>query len=518
MLACSSNSQKQDSTLVGVNQGYLQGSLEPNQSVVSFKGIPYATPPLAELRWQAPQPPKSWHGIKKAHFFGPKCMQNPLFSDMQFRDSGNSEDCLFLNIWTPSQTRSAVPVLVYFYGGGFVAGDGSEKRYDGSKMATQGIITVTVNYRMGVFGFFAHPQLSRDSGYGGSGNYGLLDQHAALLWVQENIAAFGGDPSRVTIAGESAGSMSVSAHMASPLSKNLMAGVIGQSGSLMYGRQATLAKSEAQGVLMADSVLQQNSLSGQEVLEQLRQIPAQTLLDKITVEGFDRFKPTIDGYFLPKSVFEFYTKGEYHKVPLLAGVNSEESSYRYILNELPANLKNYKTALQQKYPDTHQQMFDIYPATDSESVKDAAQALASDAFISLSAWNWMSAVSQTNPAETFYYEYAHPRPIMRAEFAGDNLQTNSRGATHSAEIEYALGNLDVNNIYQWQEEDYQVSKLLQQYFVNFIQQGNPNGQDLPNWPIFNRGKQMVISVKAEAEDIEYLYKRYEALNTLNLGN
>src|SRR5829696_3103040 len=211
--------------------GVVDGRGKQRSGVRIFRGVPFAQPPTGELRWRAPQPLQNWKGVKQAVDFGPRCMQAPIFDDMRFRSNGMSEDCLYLNVWTPARSnRQRLPVLVYFYGGGFVTGDSSEPRYDGESMAAKGIVVVTVNYRLGIFGFLALAELTQESPHKSSGNYGLLDQNAALRWVNQNIASFGGDPKRVTIGGESAGSISVSAQMASPLSKNLIAGAIGESG------------------------------------------------------------------------------------------------------------------------------------------------------------------------------------------------------------------------------------------------------------------------------------------------
>src|ERR1043166_1768164 len=219
--------------VVQTANGLIEGPGMQPSGVRIFRGIPFAQPPVGELRWREPQPVKNWTGVRQAREFGPRCMQAPIFDDMRFRSNGVSEDCLYLNVWTPAKSNhERLPVLVYFYGGGFVTGDGSELRYDGENMATKGIVVVTVNYRLGVFGFLAHPELTKESTHKASGNYGLLDQNAALRWVQQNIANFGGDPQHVTIAGESAGSVSVSAHMASPLSKDLIAAAIGESGAI----------------------------------------------------------------------------------------------------------------------------------------------------------------------------------------------------------------------------------------------------------------------------------------------
>src|SRR5258705_3813644 len=230
-------------TVNGVVEGVDESGLR------LFRGIPFAAPPVGELRWKEPQPVRNWTGVRKADRFAPRAMQEPLFSDMVFRSNGMSEDCLYLNVWTPARSSAdRLPVLVYFYGGGLMGGDGSELRYDGESLSRQGIVAVTVNYRLGVFGFLAHPELTKESVHHASGNYGYLDQAAALRWVAQNIAAFGGDARRITIAGESSGSYSVSALMASPLSRGLMAGAIGESGSTLGSIPIPLAAGEKNGV------------------------------------------------------------------------------------------------------------------------------------------------------------------------------------------------------------------------------------------------------------------------------
>ncbi|NLG76863.1 MAG: carboxylesterase family protein, partial [Xanthomonadaceae bacterium] len=240
-----------DAARVKIANGTLVGVVDKEKDLRIFKGIPFAQPPVGDLRWREPQPVKNWQGERKATEFSAQCMQRRIFDDMVFRSNGVSEDCLYLNVWTPAKSASEkLPVLVYIYGGGFVAGDGSEPRYDGASMAQKGIVTVTLNYRLGVFGLFAHPELTKESPHKASGNYALLDQHAALEWVQRNISAFGGDPKRVTIAGESAGSFSVSAQVASPLSRNLIAGAIGESGA-MVSRLMPLSEAEDKGMQLA---------------------------------------------------------------------------------------------------------------------------------------------------------------------------------------------------------------------------------------------------------------------------
>ena len=508
--------------IVKTANGSLQGTANPATGVRSYKGIPFAEPPVGELRWKRPQPAKDWQGVRKADKFGPRCMQRAIFGDMNFRSNGVSEDCLYLNVWTPARSgREKLPVLVYFYGGGFMAGDGSEPRYDGESMATKGIVALTVNYRLGVFGFFAHPELTKESTRGGSGNYALFDQHVALQWVQRNIAAFGGDPKRVTIAGESAGSIAVSAQMASPLSKNLIAAAIGESGSIISALSAVpLAEGEANGVKFAEAI-------GKPTLAALRAMPADQLLEATAKPGLPRFSPTVDGAFFPKPPIEIYAAGEQARVPLLAGSNSEESGYFGILGREKPTVENYRKALERLYADKAEAVFKHYPASNETEVMDAAQDLAGDRFIGYSTWKWVDLATKTGGKPTWYYLYARPRPPMRPEMgdatpglaggvirgpqAAANARPRARGAAHSAEIEYAMGNLDSNKVYAWTPDDYKVSKTMQEYFANFIKTGDPNGKGLPPWPKFAANQRLIIDVNTRAEP-DKVRARYEFLD------
>ncbi len=505
---------------VKIANGTLEGVSDKSTGVRSFKGIPFGEPPIGNLRWKPPQPVKNWQGVRNAGQFGPRCMQRSIFGDMNFRSDGMSEDCLYLNVWTPAKSANQkLPVLVYFFGGGFVAGDGSEGRYDGESMAKKGIVAITVNYRLGVFGFMAHPELTKESPQRASGNYGLFDQHVALKWVQQNIAAFGGDPKRVTIAGESAGSIAVSAQMASPLSKNLIAGAIGESGSILGALSAIpLAQAEEAGIKFASSLAEGASLS------ELRAMSAERLLEATAKPGQPRFTPTADGYFFPKSPFDIYAAGEQAHVPLLAGVNSEEMGYFAVMGREKPTVENYRKALERLYPGKSEEVFQLYPASNETEVMDSAQDLASDRFISYSTWKWVDVATKTGGKPTYYYLYARPRPAMRPEM-GDaqpglaggvvrgaaNPRPQPRGAVHSAEIEYAMGNLDLNKVYAWTPDDYKVSQVTQEYFANFIKSGNPNGKGLPNWPKFGEGQRIVIDVNTRAQ-ADKARARYEFLD------
>ncbi|MEO8721290.1 MAG: carboxylesterase family protein [Ginsengibacter sp.] len=494
--------QKNSNTIiVKTLNGKLQGIA--NSGISEFKGIPYAAPPIDKLRWREPQPVQSWNDIRKADHFGPRGMQLNVFGDMNFRSDGMSEDCLYLNVWTPSKTfMDKLPVLVYFYGGGYIAGDGSEPRYDGESMARQGIVALTVNYRLGVFGFFSNPELTKESPHHASGNYGLLDQAAALKWVQENIASFGGDPKKITIAGESAGSFSVSALMASPLSKDIIAGAIGESGSLLgLTPTASLAEAERAGTRFSNGI-KKNSLT------ELRTMPAEELLNATKNMGYGNFPVAVDGYFFPESPLTIYESGQQSHVPLLVGWNSEEMGYQMILGAKKPTVENYTKAVQKLYGDQAEDALKVYPAKNDAEVNPAATALAGDRFIAYSTWKWSEVQSKTGDEKVYRYFFKHPRPDMRQEMSdavanlagGISKDTTDKksssalpaGAVHSAEIEYALGNLATNRVYDWQPEDFKVSAIMQNFFANFIKTGNPNGLGVPHWPAIDQNKAVEI--------------------------
>ena len=477
---------------VQTENGTVEGRGVQPSGVRIFRGIPFAQPPTGDLRWREPQPVKNWQGVRQAVDFGPRCMQARIFDDMVFRSNGVSEDCLYLNVWTPAKsTRERLPVLVYFYGGGFVSGDGSEPRYDGESMAAKGIVVLTVNYRLGVFGFMSHPELTKESSHNASGNYGFLDQNAALQWVQRNIANFGGDPKRVTIAGESAGSISVSAHMVSPLSKNFIAGAIGESGAITGALSAVpRAKGEEQGSKFAAGL-------GAQTIAALRAIPSQQILDEASKGGWasvGRFPLTIDGYFLTDEPATTYANGKQAHVPLLAGWNSEEVGWGALLGSAQPTVENYRNAVGKMYSTRTDEVLKLYPAKTNEEVMQAAADLASDRFISYSTWKWADLHAKTGGAVVYRYLYARPRPAMK----GKNTPP-ARGAAHSAEIEYALGNLGSNDVYAWTPDDYKVSTVMQSYFANFIKKGNPNGAGLPEWPAISKFRFMRIDVESRAE-------------------
>ncbi len=494
---------------VKIDGGTLESTTPPVDGVRSFKGIPFAAPPVGELRWRAPQPVKPWRGVRKADEFGPRCMQRTgPGADYWFRGGSASEDCLYLNVWTPAKSaKERLPVLVYIYGGGFQNGDGSEPRYDGASMASKGLVAVTLNYRLGIFGFFAHPELTAESPHHASGNYGFLDQAAALQWVQKNIAAFGGDPKRVTIAGESAGSISVSALMASPLSKGLINGAIGESGALISTLPPkSLADTEKEGRQFA-------AAAGADSLKALRALTADQLQDAAAKGGPGmRWRPNLDGYFLPKLLKDIFAAGEQAKVPLLAGSNTEEQGARGILGNGEPTAENFANAVKKFYGAHAAEVLKAYAAQTPDEVRQAATDLASARFIGHGTWKWTELQAQTGGKPVYRYMYAHPRPKY-TPLNGPSTGTVARGAVHSAEIQYAMGNLTLDKRYAWDDNDFKVSETLQRYFVNFIKTGNPNGAGLPEWPAYASPsyQRMRIDVTSQAE-AEPERARYQALD------
>ncbi len=323
-LALALPAQASNPLVIKTDQGKVQGKMSADGQARDFLGIPYAAPPVGPLRWKPPQPAAKWQGVRQATSFGSRCMQQEHYDDMVFRDPGESEDCLTLNVWAPAaKSKGKLPVMVWIFGGGFVGGGTSEPRQDGEHLTRKGVLVVSMNYRLGIFGFFATQELAAEDPHHAAGNYGLMDELAAIQWVRRNIAAFGGDPDNVTIFGESAGSFAVSAQMASPLAKGLFAHAIGESGGAFASKELNfppLEKFEKQNEDYFHSVLSDSSLAA------LRAASSAEILKLATQKapGKPRFGPDIDGYFLPESIPAIYAAGKQAHVPLIAGWNRDE--------------------------------------------------------------------------------------------------------------------------------------------------------------------------------------------------
>jgi para-nitrobenzyl esterase len=488
---------------VKTDTGIIAG--KPEGTVNAFLGIPYATPPVGDLRWRPPVPPSKWTGVRPATEFGPRCMQGRIYSDMVFRDPGPSEDCLSLNVWAPTHAKK-LPVMVWIYGGGFLAGGTSEPRQDGQNLAKQGVVVVSMNYRLGVFGFFTHRDLAAESGAKAAGNYGLLDQMAALQWVQRNIAAFGGDPGNVTIFGESAGSFSVSALMASPRAKGLFQKAIGESGAAFYSHDLPflpLREREEEDAKFAESALALKELAA------LRALPAEKLLEaSLREENGERvfhFRPNVEGDFLPEAIPAIFAQGRQNDVPLLGGWNRDEGHFS------PAKGKSATASAREKaekeFGTRSAEFLRLYSGTSETDVERSLSDFDGDQFIAFSTWKWLEA--QKTSGKQVVYRYRFDQPLPSAD------KTERFGAYHSAEIEYVFGQLDSKPL-PFRAEDRRLSEQMGQYWANFARTGDPNGPGLPKWPAYEAGSGwpvMHLSTAPEAEK-DAIRDRYLFLDTV----
>ena len=524
-LLLSVNSTAQSNNLFSIQTKTINGAIEGNYDtktgIQTYFGVPFAKPPIGNLRWKAPQPVESWKGVKEAKRFGPRPVQGIVFGDMNSRSNGLSEDCLYLNIWTPATRNSKdLPVLLYFFGGGNVAGDGSEPRYDGESMAKKGIVVITCNYRLNIFGFMAHPELSAESTYKASGNYGLLDQSAALKWAYDNVAAFGGDPKKITIAGESAGSAGVSYQMSSPLSRNLIAGAIGESGSGMNLRNAPVSLAEAEKI-GADFVKN----AGYTSIAQLKALSTKEIYEIYNESKGFRFPIVLDNYFLPKSMSAIFNSKEQAQVPLLVGWNSAEVGGAGFMNGQAYIKENFVARVKKEYPNDFDEVLRLYPYDTEKEIELSATALASDRFIAYSTWKWFEMHRRNSTQPVYRYLYSKLRPplvdnSMAAGLAGGTVKKDPNapknpepiGAPHACEIEYCMGNLNLIKEYAWTMEDLKVSDTMLNYFANFIKTGNPNDGKLPEWIANKAGDVntavMIINTESKtvnANDIRYTF-------------
>jgi para-nitrobenzyl esterase len=495
---------------VSVDTGVVEGKTEGGVS--SFLGIAYAAPPVGDARWKPPARVAKWSGIRQATAFGSRCAQGLVYDDMVFRDPGPSEDCLTLNVWTPAelgktQPAAHLPVMVWIYGGGFRAGGTSEARQDGGNLAKLGVVVVSMNYRLGIFGFFTHPELVAESPKKAAGNYGLMDQAAALEWVQKNIGAFGGDPKNVTIFGESAGSASVSALMASPLAKGLFQKAIGESGAEFgkgENRFRTLAEREIE-----DATFLKNEL-GAKSLKELRATPATKLVEasmKKTVdpEGY-KFRPGVDGYFLPESPAAIFAAAKQNDVSLLAGWNRDEGDAE-LDGKRDFGAAEYKISAAREFGPRASEFLKLYPGNTDAEARRSQQDYKGDDFIAWSTWRWIEAQKASGKKPVYRYRFDLSLPSAE--------KPEGLGAYHSGEIEYVFGVLDSKGL-PWRAEDRALSAQMQKYWTNFARTGDPHGEGLPKWPEYRRDDGwmvMHLDARSEARRDE-LRDRYVWLNSV----
>jgi para-nitrobenzyl esterase len=450
---------------VTIDGGQIEGVSEGGLTV--YKGVPFAAPPVGALRWAEPKPVIPWSGIHPADHFASACMQRGVSMPGE-TPPAISEDCLYLNIWTPARASGErLPVLVWIYGGGYGNGSASMPLYWGDALARKGIVVVTIAYRVGLFGFLSHPDLSRESAHASSGNYGLMDQIAALTWVKRNIAAVGGDPARVTIAGQSAGAMSVSILMASPQAKGLFSGAIGESGGFFEPVQLApaylLANAEKEGAAFAQSL-------GATSIAALRALPADKLLGGKMFAGAH---PVIEPYVLPAPPYDTFAAGKQNDVPLLVGTNAEES--RSLIDTSKVRAATYAADIEKSFGKLPPQLYDQYPHATHAEARQARIDFETDLRFRWDMWTW--AKLQSAKGRVYAYSFDHAPP-----FPADSVRAGW-GAGHFTELWYVFNHLD-QEPWRWTAADRRLAEAISSCWVSFVKTGNPNTVGLHPWPEF----------------------------------
>ena len=488
---------------IHLKQGLIMGNSRDNNGVLSYKGIPYAKAPIGDLRWKTPQKMKAWTGTLDATQFGNSCISS--LEDDPMKVTTKSEDCLNLNVWTPAKSSDEkLPVMVWIHGGGFQFGSSSEKSMDGTKLAEKGVVIVTFNYRLGVLGFLAHPELDKE---GPSGNYGLQDQIAALKWVKENIADFGGDPNNVTIFGESAGAMSEGILTVSPLAEGLFHKVIAQSGAFWDNKNGPLESFEeahTRGITYMNKM-------GAKSIKELRAMSAEDLA-QASLWNFSRspittaFSPNVDRYVLPDFPAHLYAQNKQMKVPLLAGWTSAEY-YPFTAFSLPHDTpEEFKAAATRMFgKEKIDEFLKLYPASNTEQTKESAYSFVSDFAISEQTWYWLEMQHRSGNVPVYGYEFGYTSPYLPI-------------ASHISDVTFVFGTLTPQVIIHSNtppsETDYKMSDLIMTYWTNFAKTSNPNGSGLPYWPSYDEKKNIqYLNNQVEGKPIDELQlKRFHFLS------
>ncbi len=474
----------------GLVSGYKNGEIS------IFQGIPFAQPPLGELRWKAPQPVKNWTGVLKCEKFSASPMQNKPVPFMMWTEEfitppeNLSEDCLYLNIWTPAKSaKEKLAVFVWIYGGGFSSGSAACAVYDGEEMSKKGIIFVSINYRVGVLGFLAHPELSSESENKVSGNWGLLDQIAALRWIQKNIEAFGGDPQKVTIAGQSAGSMSVCALVASPLAKGLFRGAIAQSGGILSSfMNLSFSDAEKSGTAFMEKMKTSN-------IEELRKKTAEEL-----IAAGGNFRPVNDGYVIPVDVFAAFKGGQFNDVTMMAGWVMGDGS---LMGNQTMTPEQYKQQAITKYGDKAEEYLKLFPGKTDEEVAASLKESGLMQFAAMPAHLWAG----FSKSKAYIYQFSHV-PVDKPDFP-------NYGAFHTSEVPFALHTLHMWKR-PWRDVDFAVEKTMDAYWVNFVKNGNPNGEGVPEWKVYEKSSGNIMEIGNKPELKPRLYKgEFEFLEGAN---
>jgi para-nitrobenzyl esterase len=469
---------------VKVEDGLLKGRVE--DGLIVFRGIPFAAPPVGDLRWRPPQPAMKWSGVRSAGEFGRACMQsNAAIENLP----APNEDCLYLNVWTPAtRATEKLPVLVWIHGGGFVAGTPAEKLYHAEWLAKKGVVVVSVSYRLGVFGFLAHPELTAESKKHVSGNYGLLDMIAGLRWVQRNVSVFGGDPTRVTIHGESAGSAAVSMLCGSPIAKGLFRGAIAESGASFgpvrddatFGEMQPLASAEKAGSAWLSS-------AGIGSIAEARKTSEEEVLKKSPRQmGLSR--PNMDGWVIVGDQYKLYESGKYNDVPVIAGYNSDEGA----TFPSPESHQAYLQSVRDRYQQFAGRILAVYPGGETPEQKRTARNLMRDSSFGWNAWTWARLQTKTGKSKVFLYYFDEPAEIP----AGTDPA--GYGARHASELPYVFRQLSEHGRTAPTARDESLSELLRAYWTNFVKTGDPNGSGNPKWPAYDDAKPQMLHITAES--------------------
>jgi len=497
-----------------VDGGTISGAVVDGIHV--FKGVPFAAPPVGDLRWKAPQPVETWPRTKVCTSTGPMCPQtksSPL-SIYARAPEPQSEDCLYLNIWSGDTAAGAKrPVMVWIHGGSLTRGSGSGSIYDGASLAKKGVVVVTVNYRLNIFGYLAHPELTAESEHNSSGNYGVLDQIAALEWVQRNIKEFGGDPDRVTIFGESAGSWSVNTLNASPLAAGLFHGAIGESGAFFDGMthlsdsSDALPSAESMGVAIA-------GLAGADSIAELRDLSSTKLLQiysKDIASGSPVFatRPNVDGWVLPDEIRNIFERGEHNDVPVIVGSNTDEMTSLTAPGRIPRTVEKLTAVVEERYPGTSEEFLKVYAAASDSEASGAYLASLRDIFFTLPMRKWAQRTS-AGKSDAYLYSFTHHPPIANSAYFK---------SFHAAEIAYVFNNLERLEGANYTTEDHALADSLSSYWVNFATSGNPNGGTLPEWPMYSAERAAHMELGTTIEPGEDLLKdQLDFIERISKGN
>ncbi|MDC1061417.1 carboxylesterase family protein [Hellea sp.] len=538
---CQTVSPENPGTLVMTAMGPIQGTITKDENVFNYKGIPYAKPPLGKLRWSPPEETDSWAEVKLANSYGNRCMQPDDTEDGYFnrlieghglnkfltylikkgvasqKPAPMSEDCLYLNIRTDNirgdkKGKKLKPVMVWIHGGGHQFGSSDLSYYQSNTLVNKGVVLVTINYRLGVMGYMAHPSLSKCDPNGVSGNYGTLDQIAALEWVQKNINSFGGDPNNVTIFGESAGAWSVTELMATPLAGGLFHKAIGQSGASSYhmgqmdGEGVGWPSGYQTGLVVTEALGLKNPTA-----KDLRAIPAEKIQSVVTEKMSEGFHHVRDGYVFPENVGLSFSKNKYNKVPMLFGYNSDEGTLFFPDDEqptiwipdlTPGSKKELSTKLKEFFPANHEKLIDLYNL-DEDFTAGGTQWMGDEIFgVNI---RYVTRQNEIHGGESYLYHFSRVPP--------SNKQTI--GAFHAAEIPFVFGSYEKTIGYS--KEDIKLAELMQNYWVNFAKNGNPNGDNLPEWPLHKNINWMKFTANTGENSEAIKYLREEKLDALEEG-